>query len=57
MLGKLVRSLEAVRGSLPGSDEEYNFLYELLQSREFKALVQVHDNINGTLENDQVRNV
>ncbi|CAG0903374.1 unnamed protein product, partial [Cyprideis torosa] len=41
-LKDLISSLEGMKDNLPTSDEEFGFLQKLLQSREIKALMQVH---------------
>ncbi|XP_058805510.1 MAGUK p55 subfamily member 7 isoform X3 [Phymastichus coffea] len=45
-LSKLLSALEAHRASVPScSDEEFNFLTDLLQSKELNALVQIYNKI------------
>ncbi|XP_011497990.1 PREDICTED: MAGUK p55 subfamily member 7 isoform X3 [Ceratosolen solmsi marchali] len=53
-LSKLLSALEANRASIPScSDEEFNFLSELLQSKELNALVQVYNKILKNLKDDK----
>lgn len=53
-LSKLLSALEANRASIPQcSDEEFNFLSELLQSKELNALVHVYNKILRNLKDDK----
>lgn len=53
-LSKLLSALEANRAAIPScSDEEFNFLSELLQSKELNALVHVYNKILRNLKDDK----
>lgn len=53
-MSKLLSALEANRTAVPSvSDEEFNFLSDLLHSRELNALVHVYNKILKNLKDDK----
>ncbi|KAJ8682105.1 hypothetical protein QAD02_017897 [Eretmocerus hayati] len=53
-LTKLISALEASRASVPTcSDEEFNFLTELLQSKQLNSLIHVYNKILRNLKDDK----